>query len=100
MPHGNRWERAWIELEAQLGLPLLLYGFALWCLAWYQEWSRVPAAGLPPVFSDGVALQLTVLSGLLSAALALWAAARWRWADAVWPSRLALPALWLALLAL
>lgn len=99
-PHGSRWERAWKELEAQLGLPLLLYGFALWCLAWHQEWSRVPAAGLPPVFSDGVALQLTVLSGLLSAALALWAAARWRWADAVWPSRLALPALWLALLVL
>ena len=52
------------------------------------------------MFSDSVALQLTVLSGLLSAALALWAAVRWRWADAVWPSRLALPALWLTLLAL
>ena len=82
------------------GLPLLLYGFALWALAWLLEFNRVPAVGLPPVFASGTALQLTLLAVLLSAALMRHLANRWRWWDAAWPSRLALPVLWLALLLL
>ncbi|MCL2524259.1 MAG: DUF2339 domain-containing protein [Betaproteobacteria bacterium] len=104
LPHsGSRWAQGYAALEARLPTLLLLYGFAMWLLAWWMEFERrlppVEAGQWSvPVWDKFVALWLmTGMTLLSSAALFLWGQ-RARWPAASWPSRLILPVLALVLL--
>ncbi|MCL1961442.1 MAG: DUF2339 domain-containing protein [Desulfovibrionaceae bacterium] len=120
LPHsGSRWARGYAVFEALLPTPLLLYGFAMWLLAWANEfWLRMaplPIVDLEAALKGNFAPRFDVAAGrawdplaapwlmtgvvLLSCAALLPWGQRTRWAAAAWPSRLSLPALALLLLA-
>lgn len=99
LPHSeSRLAKGYAALEAQLGVPVYLYGFVFWCLAWVLEISRaVPGieASLPyqPVFSQSTAQLLTLLAVVSSAWLAQGLGLAKNWRVATWPSRVSLAVL-------
>ncbi len=107
LPHsGSSWAKRYAVLEGQLGVPLYLYGFAMWCAAWLLEISRqLPVARVlgdlqPMVVSSQSTRQLlSMVAVLVSAALSQRLGIAKSWAVATWPSRLTLVVLaltWLA----
>ena len=107
LPHSeSNWAKGYAVLEAQLGVPVYLYGFAFWCAAWLLEISRrVPVVNAQgyltsvPVFSHSTAQLLSMLAMLISAALSQRLGLAKSWAVATWPSRLTLAMMALTLLA-
>ncbi len=107
LPHsGSGWAKGYAVLENQLGIPMYLYGFALWCAAWLLEINRrLPTPQLAgdlqttAVFTDSTTQLLSMLALLVSAALSQRLGLAKSWAVATWPSRLTLVVLALTLLA-
>lgn len=105
LPHSDSaWARAYVKVEALLGQPAYLYGFAFWCLAWILEaWRSVPGSetgnGAVPVFSAATQQLLTMLVLVASAWLSALLGRKSGWAVATWPSRLTLLPLVLLLIA-
>ncbi len=107
LPHsGSSWAKRYAGLEAQLSVPLYLYGFAFWCAAWLLEVNRrLPTAQLEgdlqttAVFSHSTAQLLGMLAVVISALLSQRLGVAKNWAVATWPSRFTLVVLaftWLA----
>lgn len=94
LPHSeSSWAKAYAGVESQLSVPVYLYGFFFWCLAWLLEISRrVPAlqAGEMPqhVFTDRTAGLLMMLAVVGSAALSMVLGLKKQWAVATWPVRI------------
>ena len=107
LPHNeSNWAKRYAVLEGQLGVPIYLYGFAMWCAAWLLEFTRqlpgIKLEGYPtnvPVFSQGTTQLLSMVAVLVSAALSQRLGLARSWAVATWPSQLTLVALGLTLLA-
>jgi uncharacterized membrane protein len=90
--------RRYRRMEATLGAPVFLLGFAAWVSAWTIEANRaLPGGG--PVFDASMQRLLAMLAFVLGA----WGAAvigrRAQWAVATWPSLATLPVLVLAFVA-
>lgn len=99
LPHsGSALARHYARLEAALGRPVFLIGFAFWWGAWALEAIRaVPAAtggtAPIPVFAPATQVLLAMLAFVLSALAAQHLARRGRWEVAAWPSLASLLAL-------
>jgi uncharacterized membrane protein len=104
LPHsGSRPAQAYARVEAALGAPVFLAGFAFWWLAWAVEAARMlpPAerGSLPePVFAAGTQALLFMLAYVVSAWGAQAIARRLRWPVAAWPASATLAALILGFL--
>lgn len=107
LPHSeSNWAKRYAALEGQLGAPLYLYGFAMWCAAWLLEITRQLPGGqvlgeLPAmaISSQSTRQLLGMLAVLVSAGLSQRLGLAKSWAVATWPSRLTLVVLaltWLA----
>ena len=102
---GGSWlADRYARVEAGLGTPVFLAGFAFWWLAWVLESGRA----LPPVttrdapvaaFGEGAALLLPMLAFVLSAWGARTIGRRTQWQVATRPSLATLPALGLGFVA-
>lgn len=105
LPHSDSaWARFYLKLEARLGEPVYLAGFAFWCLAWILEiWRGLPGTesglGTGPLFSVGTRQLLTMLALVTSAWLSYLLGRKSRWPVASWPSRFTLLPLVLGLIA-
>jgi uncharacterized membrane protein len=104
LPHsGSTFARAYAGVEAGLGKPAFLWGFAFWCAAWIVEALRaIPplvAGGTPvPVFAPAIQ-GLLVMLGFVASAWGWAALGRRRvWDVATWPGRVTIVALAIALL--
>lgn len=93
LPHSeSSWAKAYAGVEAQLSVPVYLYGFFFWCLAWLLEIARrVPALeadAIPQsVFSERSTGLLMMLAVVASAALSMLLGLKKQWAVATWPAR-------------
>ncbi|CAN5478456.1 DUF2339 domain-containing protein [soil metagenome] len=104
LPHsGSTFARGYAGIEAGLGRPMFLWGFAFWCAAWVVEALRALAplisGGVPmPVFDPAVQGLLVMLAFVASAWG--WSALgrRQHWDVATWPGRVTIVALAVALL--
>ena len=101
---GSRWALAYASAELALAKPAFLYAFAFWSLACVLECHRL----LPPRSATDIPLGairqdmvdlLTMLAVIASAALAALVGRRTAWPVAIWPSRVTLAPLVLAMLA-
>ena len=107
LPHsGSSWAKTYAALEARVGIPIYLYGFAFWCAAWLLETSRqMPVLNIPTdqmvasVFSQSARQLLSMLAVVVSAALSQRIGLAKNWSVATWPSRFTLVVLGLTLLA-
>lgn len=89
-PRESRLAARYGRIEAALGAPVFLWGFAAWVAAWAIEASRVrPGGGF--VFAPDTRLLLFTLAFVASAAAASAAGRRTGWAVATWPSLATLP---------
>ncbi len=94
LPHSeSSWAKTYAGVESQLSVPVYLYGFFFWCLAWLLEISRrVPALQadeMPQqVFSDRTTGLLMMLAVVVSAALSMLLGLKKQWAVATWPARI------------
>lgn len=94
LPHSeSSWAKAYAGVESQLSVPVYLYGFFFWCLAWLLEISRrVPALQadeMPQhVFTDRTTGLLMMLAVVASAALSMVLGLKKQWAVATWPARI------------
>jgi uncharacterized membrane protein len=99
LPHsGSALARRYAPVEAALGRPVFLLGFAFWWSAWALEATRslpAPVAGVPPipVFAPDTQVVLAMLAFILSALAAQHVGRRMRWQVAAWPSLVSLAAL-------
>jgi uncharacterized membrane protein len=90
--------RRYGQLEATLGAPVFLLGFAAWVAAWTIEANRaLPGGG--PVFDASMQRLLAMLAFVLGAWGAAAVGRRAQWAVATWPSLATLPVLVLAFVA-
>jgi uncharacterized membrane protein len=105
LPHSeSSWAKAYAGVEAQLSVPVYLYGFFFWCLGWLLEIARsVPAleadAMAVPVFSERSTGLLMMLAVVASAALSMLLGLKKQWAVATWPARATVAVLALGYLA-
>ncbi len=107
LPHsGSSWAKRYAAVEARLGVPLYLFAFAFWCMAWLLETGRqkplaLVADGLQTVavFSQSSTQLLSMLALLVSALLSQRLGLAKSWAVATWPSRATLVVLGWTLLA-
>lgn len=94
LPHSeSSWAKAYAGVESQLSVPVYLYGFFFWCLAWLLEINRrVPAleadAFPRQAFSDRTTGLLMMLAVVASAALSMVLGLKKQWAVATWPARI------------
>lgn len=94
LPHSeSSWAKGYAGVESQLSIPVYLYGFFFWCLAWLLEIGRrVPAleadAFPQHVFTDRTSGLLMMLAVVASAALSMLLGLKKQWAVATWPARI------------
>jgi len=105
LPHSeSSWAKGYAGVEAQLSVPVYLYGFFFWCLGWLLEIARrVPAleADAVPqhVFSERTTGLLMMLAVVASAALSMLLGLKKQWPVATWPARISVAVLALGYLA-